>query len=59
VNKSRDVFNGSPPIACVLGKKNPASVKALQLGLSNWLESQHNSGDGSYFHTARVGEAGL
>ena len=30
------------------------SVKALQLSVSNGLESQHNSWDGSYFHTTRV-----
>jgi len=30
------------------------TVKALQLALSNGLESQHNSWDGSYFHTARI-----
>jgi len=30
------------------------TVKALQLSLSNGLESQHNSWDGSYFHTARI-----
>ena len=29
-------------------------MKALQLSLSNGLESQHNSWDGSYFHTARI-----
>ena len=29
------------------------SVKALQLSVSNGLEAQHNSWDGSYFHTTR------
>ena len=44
----------TPEIARSLGKKNLITVKALQLALSNGLESQHNSWDGSYFHTARI-----
>jgi acetyl-CoA C-acetyltransferase len=37
-----------------MGKQNIVTVKALQLALSNGLESSHNSWDGSYFHTARI-----
>jgi acetyl-CoA C-acetyltransferase len=44
----------TPEIARALGKRNLVTVKALQLALSNGLESQHNSWDGSYFHTARI-----
>jgi len=44
----------TPEIARALGKKDLVSVKALQLSVSNGLESQHNSWDGSYFHTARI-----
>ncbi|HTT83734.1 MAG TPA: acetyl-CoA acetyltransferase [Rhizomicrobium sp.] len=44
----------TPEIARSLGKKNLVTVKALQLALSNGLETQHNSWDGSYFHTARI-----
>jgi acetyl-CoA C-acetyltransferase len=44
----------TPEIARAMGKKNAITVKALQLSLSNGLESQHNSWDGSYFHTARI-----
>lgn len=44
----------TPEIARSLGKKDLISVKALQLSVSNGLESQHNSWDGSYFHTARI-----
>jgi len=44
----------TPEIARAMGKKNLVAVKALQLALSNGLESQHNSWDGSYFHTARI-----
>jgi len=44
----------TPEIARAMGKTNIVSVKALQLALSNGLESMHNSWDGSYFHTARV-----
>ena len=44
----------TPEIAKSLGKKNLISVKALQLSVSNGLESQHNSWDGSYFHTVRI-----
>jgi acetyl-CoA C-acetyltransferase len=42
----------TPEIARAMGKKDLITVKALQLSLSNGLESQHNSWDGSYFHTA-------
>ena len=44
----------TPEIAKSLGKTDLITVKALQLSLSNGLESQHNSWDGSYFHTARI-----
>lgn len=44
----------TPEIARSLGKKDIITVKALQLALSNGVESQHNSWDGSYFHTARI-----
>ena len=44
----------TPEIARSLGKKDIISVKALQLALSNGLESQYNGWDGSYFHTARI-----
>lgn len=44
----------TPEIARSLGKKDLVTVKALQLSVSNGLESQHNSWDGSYFHTARI-----
>lgn len=44
----------TPEIAKSLGKKDIISVKALQLSVSNGLEAQHNSWDGSYFATTRV-----
>jgi acetyl-CoA C-acetyltransferase len=44
----------TPEIAKSLGKKDLITVKALQLSVSNGLESAHNSWDGSYFHTARI-----
>jgi len=44
----------TPDIAKSLGKHDIVTVKALQLSVSNGLESQHNSWDGSYFHTARI-----
>ncbi len=44
----------TPEIARAMGKQNIVTVKALQLALSNGLESSHNSWDGSYFHTARI-----
>ena len=44
----------TPEIAKSLGKKDLISVKALQLSVSNGLESQHNSWDGSYFHTVSI-----
>ncbi|PKQ07980.1 MAG: acetyl-CoA acetyltransferase [Alphaproteobacteria bacterium HGW-Alphaproteobacteria-12] len=44
----------TPEIAKALGKKDIVTVKAMQLSVSNGLESQHNSWDGSYFHTARI-----
>ncbi len=44
----------SPEIARSLGKKDLIAVKALQLAVSNGVESQHNSWDGSYFATARI-----
>lgn len=47
----------TPEIARALGKKDLVTVKAMQLSVSNGLESQHNSWDGSYFHTARIAAA--
>ena len=44
----------TPEIAKALGKHNLVTVKAMQLSVSNGLETQHNSWDGSYFHTARI-----
>jgi acetyl-CoA C-acetyltransferase len=44
----------TPEIAKSMGKHQIITVKALQLALSNGLESSHNSWDGSYFHTARI-----
>jgi acetyl-CoA C-acetyltransferase len=44
----------TPEIARAMGKSDIITVKALQLALSDGLESQHNSWDGSYFHTARI-----
>ncbi len=44
----------TPEIAQSLGKKNLITVKALQLAVSNGVEAQHNSWDGSYFATARI-----
>jgi acetyl-CoA C-acetyltransferase len=44
----------TPEIAKALGKQDIVTVKALQLAVSNGFESQHNSWDGSYFHTARI-----
>jgi acetyl-CoA C-acetyltransferase len=47
----------TPEIARALGKQDLVTVKAMQLSVSNGLESQHNSWDGSYFHTARIAAA--
>ena len=44
----------TPEIAKSFGKDNLISVKALQLSVSNGLESHHNTWDGSYFHTVRI-----
>src|SRR3546814_8445134 len=44
----------TPERAKALGKHDIVTVKAMQLSVSNGLESQHNSWDGSYFHTARI-----
>lgn len=44
----------TPEIARALGKKDLVSVKALQLAVSNGIEAQHNSWDGSYFATTRI-----
>jgi acetyl-CoA C-acetyltransferase len=44
----------TPEIARSLGKRDPIAVKALQLAVSNGVEAQHNSWDGSYFATARA-----
>jgi acetyl-CoA C-acetyltransferase len=44
----------TPEIARAMGKRDIVAVKALQLSVSNGLEAQHNSWDGSYFATTRV-----
>jgi acetyl-CoA C-acetyltransferase len=44
----------TPELARSLGKTDIISVKALQLAVSNGLEAQHNSWDGSYFATTRI-----
>ena len=44
----------TPELAKSLGKPDIISVKALQLAVSNGLEAQHNSWDGSYFATTRI-----
>ena len=44
-----EVVVTTPDIARGLGKKDMVSVKALQVAVSNGLEAQHNSWDGSYF----------
>jgi len=44
----------TPEIARALGKHDLISVKALQLAVSNGIEAQHNSWDGSYFATTRI-----
>jgi len=41
-------------VAKNLGKKDMISIKALQVAVSNGLEAQHNSWDGSYFATTRI-----
>src|SRR5215831_10444247 len=43
----------TPEVAKSLGKKDMISIKALQVAVSNGLEAQHNSWDGSYFATTR------
>ena len=43
----------TPEIARSLGKKDIVTVKALQLRVSNGSR-EHNSWDGSYFHTTRI-----
>ncbi|MCH2253627.1 MAG: acetyl-CoA acetyltransferase [Vicinamibacterales bacterium] len=44
----------TPEIARSLGKRDPITVKAVQLAVSNGTEAQHNSWDGSYFITTRA-----
>ena len=44
----------TPQIAKAMGKSDVISVKALQLAVSNGVEAQHNSWDGSYFATTRI-----
>jgi len=44
----------TPEIAKAMGKKDLVTIKAMQLSVSNGMEAQHNSWDGSYFHTARI-----
>jgi acetyl-CoA C-acetyltransferase len=43
-----------PEIARNLGKKDPVTVKALQLAVSNGFEASFNSWDGSHFVTNRT-----
>jgi len=43
----------TPEIAASMGKHDRITVKALQLAVSNGVESAHNSWDGSYFLTTR------
>src|SRR5262249_55027425 len=47
----------TPEIARARGRKDLVTVKALQLSVSNGLESQHHGWDGSYFHTTRIAAA--
>ena len=44
----------TPDIAKGLGKKDLVAVKAMQVSVSNGLEAQGGSWDGSYFHTTRI-----
>ena len=44
----------TPDIAAGLGKRDLITVMALQVAVSNGLEAQHNSWDGSYFVTTRI-----
>ena len=44
----------TPDIARGLGKRDLVAIKALQIAVSNGLEAQHNSWDGSYFMTTRA-----
>jgi acetyl-CoA C-acetyltransferase len=44
----------TPEIARSLGKTDLVTVKALQLSVSNGVESGHSSWDGSHFMTARI-----
>ena len=44
----------TPEIARGMGKQEPVLVKSLQVSVSNGLEAQHNSWDGSYFVTTRI-----
>ena len=44
----------TPEIAKSLGKRDPITVKAVQLAVSNGTETQHNSWDGSHFMTTRA-----
>lgn len=48
----------TPEIAKALGRGTDlVTVKAVQLAVSNGIESQHNSWDGSYFTTTRIASA--
>lgn len=44
----------TPEIAKSLGKSDLVTIKALQLSVSNGVESGHSSWDGSHFMTARI-----
>lgn len=44
----------TPDIAKGLGKRALVGVKALQIAVSNGIEAQHNSWDGSHFATTRI-----
>ena len=43
-----------PEIAESLGTRNPVSIKALQLSVSNGTEAAHNSWDGAHLRTTRI-----
>lgn len=48
----------TPEIARALGKRDPVTVKALQISASNGWEAQQGGGwNGSYFHTTRIAAA--
>jgi acetyl-CoA C-acetyltransferase len=44
----------TPEMAAAMGKKDLISVKAIEIAVSNGVESQHASWDGSYMATTRA-----